>query len=173
MPPPRLDPWVSCRSLAVRLRPRQQPQRPRLAVAFARSFSDDASRPPAPPPSGDSARVPSPFNLAPRAPAAGGEEKDAAAPRPPDEAEAVDRPDPDALRADRMARGLDPYDPAEEGHRFPIPATPWRKSQQLQDRYDPVLAQLTRLIMRDGKLSKAQRVRGPGRPSPPCPPVEG
>ncbi len=68
----------------------------------------------------------------------------------------------EALRQlDMMALGLNPFDVTVDGHKFGIPETPWQEHMHLKDRYSPVLAQLTRLIMRHGKLSKAQRVFPP------------
>lgn len=50
-----------------------------------------------------------------------------------------------------------------EGHKFPLPELPLPWYMQMKNRYHPVLAQVSRLLMRDGKLSKAQSVR----PRPP------
>ncbi|PHH59331.1 hypothetical protein CDD81_3381 [Ophiocordyceps australis] len=43
------------------------------------------------------------------------------------------------------------------GHKFPLPQKPFPADFHLKKRYHPVLDQITRLIMRDGKLSVAQR----------------
>lgn len=53
-----------------------------------------------------------------------------------------------------------------EGHKFPLPELPIPWYMQMKERYHPVLAQVSRLLMRDGKLSKAQSVRF----FPPLPP---
>lgn len=45
------------------------------------------------------------------------------------------------------------------GFKFPLPAKPYPSDFNHKKRYHPVLDQLTRLMMRDGKLSVAQRVR--------------
>lgn len=45
------------------------------------------------------------------------------------------------------------------GHKFPLPVLPLGEGSKLKARYHPVLEQLSRLVMRDGKLSVAQRVR--------------
>lgn len=45
------------------------------------------------------------------------------------------------------------------GHKFPLPAKPYPEGFHLKKRYHPVLEQLSRLLMRDGRLSVAQRVR--------------
>ena len=58
-----------------------------------------------------------------------------------------------------IAYGLNPLDPASEGHKYGLPDLPLPSETTLKNRYDPVVVQVTKLIMRDGKLSKAQRVR--------------
>ncbi|KAI0173563.1 ribosomal protein S7 [Hypoxylon sp. FL1284] len=64
----------------------------------------------------------------------------------------------EALAAlEKAAAGRDVYgDDEGEGLLFDMPARPSR-DQKLQDRYHPVLDQITKLLMKDGKLSKAQR----------------
>ncbi|SPO05010.1 uncharacterized protein DNG_07695 [Cephalotrichum gorgonifer] len=42
------------------------------------------------------------------------------------------------------------------GHKFPLPELPLPWHMQMKSRYHPVLDQLSRLMMREGKLSKAQ-----------------
>lgn len=44
------------------------------------------------------------------------------------------------------------------GHKFGLPKRPWPEGFNMKKRYHPVLEQITRLLMRDGKLSVAQRV---------------
>lgn len=44
------------------------------------------------------------------------------------------------------------------GHKFGMPKRPWPEGFNMKKRYHPVLEQLTRLLMWDGKLSVAQRV---------------
>jgi small subunit ribosomal protein S7 len=46
----------------------------------------------------------------------------------------------------------------EDGLRYHMPESP-AKHEQLQDRHHPVIHQVTRMLMRDGKLSKAEKVR--------------
>lgn len=46
-----------------------------------------------------------------------------------------------------------------EGHKFSLPDLPLPWDMQMKSRYHPVLTQISRLLMRDGKLSKAQSVR--------------
>ncbi|KHO01746.1 30S ribosomal protein S7 [Metarhizium album ARSEF 1941] len=43
------------------------------------------------------------------------------------------------------------------GHKFGLPKKPYPEGFNMKQRYHPVLEQLTRLLMRDGKLSVAQR----------------
>ena len=45
------------------------------------------------------------------------------------------------------------------GHKFPLPELPLPWHMQMKSRYHPVLTQISRLLMREGKLSKAQSVR--------------
>lgn len=47
------------------------------------------------------------------------------------------------------------------GHKFGLPTKPYPEGFNMKQRYHPVLEQLTRLLMRDGKLSVAQRVCRP------------
>lgn len=49
-------------------------------------------------------------------------------------------------------------DPVDLGHKFGMPALPLPSEGNLKHRYDPVVSQVTKLLMRDGKLSVAQRV---------------
>lgn len=44
------------------------------------------------------------------------------------------------------------------GHIFDLPALPLPPNSNLKHRYDPMVKQFTNLMMRDGKLSRAQRV---------------
>ena len=44
------------------------------------------------------------------------------------------------------------------GHKFGLPRKPYPEGYNMKQRYHPVLEQITRLLMRDGKLSVAQRV---------------
>lgn len=45
------------------------------------------------------------------------------------------------------------------GHVFELPSLPLPRDALLKYRYDPMIKQFTNLMMRDGKLSTAQRVR--------------
>ena len=52
------------------------------------------------------------------------------------------------------------------GHKFPLPDMPLQPFSNRKERYDPIVSQVTNLIMQHGKLSAAQRV---SRPIPPPP----
>ena len=45
-----------------------------------------------------------------------------------------------------------------QGHKFGLPELPLQSNLNIKHRYDPVIHQVTNLIMQDGKLSVAQRV---------------
>ena len=47
----------------------------------------------------------------------------------------------------------------QKGHIFDLPSLPLPSDAHLKHRYDPIVKQITGLIMRDGKLGVAQRVR--------------
>ena len=49
-----------------------------------------------------------------------------------------------------------------QGHEFGLPKLPIESMANLKYRYDPVIKQVTSLLMVDGKLSKAQRVGSSG-----------
>jgi hypothetical protein len=44
------------------------------------------------------------------------------------------------------------------GHKFGLPDMPLPRTEHLKRRYDPVVEQLTKSLMRHGKLSVAQKV---------------
>jgi hypothetical protein len=44
------------------------------------------------------------------------------------------------------------------GHKFGLPTLPIPSTSNIKHRYDPIVAQVTGLLMRHGKLSVAQRV---------------
>ena len=63
------------------------------------------------------------------------------------------------------AIGLE-YPDAGLGHKFPLPdPDEWKATDHLRRRYDPVVDQFTKMIMRDGKLARAQKVRDSILPS--------
>jgi hypothetical protein len=52
------------------------------------------------------------------------------------------------------------YPDAGLGHKFPMPdMSEWKITNHVRRRYDPVVDQVTKSIMRDGKMSVAQKVR--------------
>lgn len=62
------------------------------------------------------------------------------------------------------ALGLNPFDKRLSGLKFGEPEIPQGKLHEtklhMKHRYEEGIIQLTKLLMRDGKLSKAQRVSG-------------
>ncbi|KAH7185822.1 ribosomal protein S7 domain-containing protein [Fusarium flagelliforme] len=66
----------------------------------------------------------------------------------------------EALVAQAEQAELDSPDSTEvrnPGHKFGLPRRPWPEGLNMKKRYHPVLEQITRLLMKDGKLSVAQR----------------
>lgn len=53
----------------------------------------------------------------------------------------------------------EPTDVANPGIKFELPVLPLPSNSNIKYRYDPVIKQVTSLLMKDGKLSVAQRVR--------------
>jgi len=53
--------------------------------------------------------------------------------------------------------GLSALDPSVEGHKFGLPELPIPSEKHAKHRYDEVITQVTKLLMEDGKLAKAQR----------------
>lgn len=45
-----------------------------------------------------------------------------------------------------------------KGHKFGLPEAPLARTDHFKRRYDPVVEQFTKALMKDGKLSAAQRV---------------
>ncbi|KAL2019893.1 hypothetical protein VTK56DRAFT_9068 [Thermocarpiscus australiensis] len=133
--PPRLNIWSACRALSIRTRtlgPGPQPG----PAALARGLADNTSRvpesnlPPPPPPS------------------APGSEPDAY----------TSKENEVALSQLRLVEyGLNPLDPSVEGHKYGLPELPLPSQKHTKHRYDSVVTQVTRLLMRDGKLAKAHR----------------
>ncbi|KAF3054958.1 37S ribosomal protein S7, mitochondrial [Daldinia childiae] len=154
----KLTPWgtaaATVRNLSIRTRrapttafripshPEQRPTYPTPFLITRRGLSDDTNTriPPSPPPQSETP--------------------------PPTPAEYVPKPPelfaPNFLNAEAIAalekaaanQGL--YDDDDEGLLFNMPDRVG-KGQQLQDRYHPVVEQVTKLLMKDGKLSQAQR----------------
>lgn len=61
------------------------------------------------------------------------------------------------LASQQHEHGGDLEEFTRPGHKFGIPELPLPPDANLKYRYDPLVHQFTRLIMRDGKLSRAQR----------------
>jgi small subunit ribosomal protein S7 len=59
---------------------------------------------------------------------------------------------------ENIANGGQLEDPIDMGHKFELPELPLPSSSNLKYRYDPVVSQVTNLLMKDGKKSVAQRV---------------
>ncbi|KAI1336974.1 ribosomal protein S7 domain-containing protein [Xylariaceae sp. FL0016] len=144
----KLSPWRTARALAVRPHPlRASPERiHRAGVLVARRGltndttnyppSDDASIPPPRPSSTQGSASAEPFTV---------------------ETFAPNFVNAEALATlERAAEGGSINGEYDDGLKFHLPERPG-KNAQLQNRQHPVIDQVTKLLMRDGKLSKAQR----------------
>ncbi|KAI2469612.1 ribosomal protein S7 [Annulohypoxylon bovei var. microspora] len=167
----KLTPWgaaAAVRNLSVRTRrphtaalqrisrPRQTPIQQALLLIARRGLSDDMnSRQPPPGEYDDGLPPPPPQESLPSSssePAAPEEY----VPQPP-EIFAPNFLNAEALAAlEKAADGQSLYDDEAEGLLFGMPEKVG-KNEQLQGRYNPVVDQITKLLMKDGKLSKAQR----------------
>ncbi|KAI0446348.1 ribosomal protein S7 domain-containing protein [Xylaria telfairii] len=155
----KINPWRSLRSLAVRTRPsgphhhhhHHHQHLPAAATVRSavplgrRGLADDTTiRPPPsdegiPPPSDEG--IPPPTEYVPR----------------PIEPFADNFLNEEAIAAlEEAASGQHALDLIAEGLKFGMPTRPGKRDK-LQDRYHPVIHQITRMLMRDGKLSKAQK----------------
>ena len=143
----KLSPWGACRSLTIRTRSILQHGQRQTAVPFhiARRGLADNTTSRDPPPGSDGALPPSMAGQS-------------YTPPPPEQfapnwlnAEAI-------ANLEKVAAGEDLYD-EEVGLKFGKLSTLPGKNDHLQKRYPEVIDQVTKLLMRDGKLSKAQRVR--------------
>ncbi|KAI0898969.1 ribosomal protein S7 [Annulohypoxylon nitens] len=166
----RLAPWgaAAVRNLSVRTRRPQTAAIQRIArsnqipvhkipfLTIRRGLADDInSRPPPPgdyyesdlPPPPPEEHSPSPSE--PEAPRE-------YVPQPP-EIFAPNFLNAQAIAAlERASEGEDYFEEEAEGLLFDMPDKVGQ-NEQLQGRYDPVVDQITKILMRDGKLSKAQR----------------
>ncbi|KAI0420798.1 ribosomal protein S7 domain-containing protein [Xylaria grammica] len=145
----KINPWGPLRSLAARTRPLRPQHHARTTTKAAlpigrRAFGDDASMhsssndgnfPPPPP------TTPGPYT-----------------PKWPEVQKFADNfLNAEAIAAlEQAATGEDVVAFTAEGLKFGMP-TPPAKHEQLQDRHHPVIHQITRILMRDGKLSQAER----------------
>jgi small subunit ribosomal protein S7 len=62
------------------------------------------------------------------------------------------------LQMENIAAGGELSDTVELGHKYELPDLPLPPDGNLKYRYDPVVSQVTNLLMKDGKKSVAQRV---------------
>ncbi|KAI0909526.1 ribosomal protein S7 domain-containing protein [Ustulina deusta] len=138
----KINPWRSLRSLAIRPRPSRPHHHAQTTTRAAlpaarRGLADDASmRPPS-----HSEHLPPPQHYTP----------------PPFEPFADNFMNAEAIAAlEQAAAGEDALARIAEGLKFGMPAPP-TKHDQLQNRHHPVIHQVTRMLMRDGKLSQAQK----------------
>ncbi|KAI0858753.1 ribosomal protein S7 domain-containing protein [Xylaria cubensis] len=143
----KINPWRSLRSLAVRTRPSRPHQHVPAATTRAvvplgmRGFADTTSTRP---PTDDGDLLPSEIIPQPYEPR-------------PIEPFADNFMNEEAIAAlEQAAAGQDALDLIAEGLKYGMPKPP-SKQDQLQNRHHPVIHQITRMLMRDGKLSKAQK----------------
>lgn len=153
--PPRLNLTASFRALSIRSRPAAQ-WIPARVAAVARTFADEA-KPPSPPPSTNGQDAPIIPSSQPK-----GLSSDS---QIHEEANFVSSSiNAEALgQLELVAHGLDPFEEGSPGHKFGLPTLPVPERMHMKHRYEPVVAQVTKLLMRDGKLSKAQRVSSASR----------
>ncbi|KAJ9151131.1 hypothetical protein NKR23_g3157 [Pleurostoma richardsiae] len=155
--PPRLDVRGAFRSLTIRSRPLAQRQQPRMVAVTSRTFASEA-RPPTDSNSNSSSPAPS---ESPRAsPASTSSSNGMAADAPASGEVTMLEPTPKETalgQLELVANGLDPFDVNFAGHKFGIPSYQGNAQFSHKNRYDPVVKQITNLLMREGKLSKAQR----------------
>ncbi|KAI0009251.1 ribosomal protein S7 [Xylariaceae sp. FL0662B] len=137
----KLNPWGAVRSLSIRTRLARPA---RIPFLVRRGLADTTTRPPSD--GSDSSIPPPPSSSSPNT----------YVEKPP-EIFAPNLVNAQALvTLEKVAAGK-PIDGEEpDGLLFGMPERPG-KHEQLQDRYHPVVDQVTKLLMRDGKLSKAQR----------------
>ncbi|KAK3682545.1 ribosomal protein S7 domain-containing protein [Podospora appendiculata] len=154
--PPRLNLWPTCRALAFRTRPANQWSQPCIA-ARARSFADRTSNN-----NNNNNTTSSQWPEHRNADIAAGlppsmlsksttpEEIDAAGFTSTENEKALSQ-------LQLVTYGLNPFDPAVDGHKYGLPDLPLPSEMHMKHRYDPAIVQFTKLLMQDGKLSKAQR----------------
>ena len=145
--PPRLNLTASFRALSIRSRPAAQCIQPRVAGVARRTFADEA-KPPTNTNGKDAASTPSSQSSASSELQGEGQTD---LPQRAANAEALSQ-------LELVAHGLNPFDEGSQGHKFGLPTLPLSSDMHMKHRYEPVVAQVTNLLMRDGKLSKAQRV---------------
>ncbi|KAI0377707.1 ribosomal protein S7 [Hypomontagnella monticulosa] len=147
----RRAPTPTIRAATATARTTQQITHQPTSLILRRGLADDtttripspeqSSTPPLPPPNSESSQSETPGEYVPKSP----------------EVFAPNFLNAEAIAAlEKAAAGQDIHGEGEEGLLFAMPEK-LGKNQKLQDRYHPVVDQVTKLLMRDGKLSKAQR----------------
>ncbi|KAF3001101.1 hypothetical protein E8E14_006234 [Neopestalotiopsis sp. 37M] len=136
----RMNPWGICRNLVVRSRPALQTTERRIAFPIARrGMADDTTT------RSDgtgASSIPPPSQSAPIVRRT--------------EVFADNYMNAEALsKLEQVVAGEEVFED-ETGHKFGMP-TPPGKHDKLQSRYPPIIHQFSRLLMRDGKLSLAER----------------
>lgn len=152
--PPSLNLRAAFRALSITARPIVRTPLQAGRLSKLRTFADNTtSTPPPQIPGQDGMPIPSSFS--------GGAQGESAQSAPEGQESAESESALNQLALDQLqlaSYGLDPFDPALVGHKYGLPELPIPSNMRAKHRYDPVVEQMTRLIMRDGKLSKAQRV---------------
>ncbi|KAK3316374.1 ribosomal protein S7 domain-containing protein [Apodospora peruviana] len=161
--PPRLNVWSTCRALSIRsTQPVNQLAQPTIA-ARARCFSDRSIRTPSDKSSNQFKKL---MAQKLKARAARAEAENPEQPEQPEQEEQIEEAavepekekNKEALRIlQQVAYGINPADASIEGHKFGLPELPLPSDKHVKHRYDPIVDQMTRLLMEDGKLGKAQR----------------
>ncbi|KAK0628856.1 ribosomal protein S7 domain-containing protein [Bombardia bombarda] len=148
--PPRLNIWPACRALTVRSRPLLNQSSCIAAQTQARrTFADNTTN------TTSSSRQPqrdAQFN-----PALVPGSKAPAQAQPTSSSSTSSENEQAIGQLQMLAYGLNPFDAAVEGHKYGLPELPIPSEMHMKHRYDPVVVQITKLLMWDGKLSKAQR----------------
>jgi small subunit ribosomal protein S7 len=138
--PPRLNILPSFRALSIRSRPLAPP----CVAAQTRRLTSDTV---------DSSQLEANFSDVLRAKMhAFGQAKEAP------EAPVLSENEIALNQLQQAAYGLNTFDPEVHGHKFGVPALPIAPDMNHKRRYDTVVEQVTKLLMRHGKLAKAQRV---------------
>lgn len=156
---PRLNPWGACRSLVSCSRPRVQTQLPSIATTFARHLS---SQPPASnTPTGSRASIPPiPPSMLPPGELSWDAQEEAPSTDGNTQSSRLSPQEAAIQHLELSSEGINSFE--YTGLKFEDPPMPMAKLHEahyhMRYRYDEGISQITRLLMRDGKLSKAQAV---------------
>lgn len=158
--PPRLNIWGACRPIALRSRPQASLQQPSIAALARRHYSGDttSSEPPSGPgsPSARGSSIPS----IPDSMLRPGEQQPPQIREEDVQMREATEQETALQQLQMAAHGLDSF--KFTGYKFEEPPMPEGKTHlsqyHMRHRYEEGISQLTRLLMRDGKLSKAQNV---------------